>query len=43
MMEKWPGTNGFITCQMGARPDAIPNAAGGDGGHTGCGNSNVLR
>jgi hypothetical protein len=38
LMEKQRGTNGFITCQRigladGARPDAIPNAAGGEGGH----------
>jgi len=37
-MEKWRGTNGFIPArgsggQMGSRPDAIPNAAGGEGGH----------
>jgi hypothetical protein len=37
-MEKRRGTNGFIPArgsgwQMGARPDAIPNAAGGEGGH----------
>src|SRR5271155_5211188 len=38
LMEKRRGTNGFIPArgsgwQMGARPDAIPNAAGGEGGH----------
>jgi len=37
-MEKRRGTTGFITCQRvgladGVRPDAIPNAAGGEGGH----------
>jgi hypothetical protein len=35
---KAAGDDGFITCQRigladGARPDAIPNAAGGEGGH----------
>jgi hypothetical protein len=35
---KAAGDHGFITCQRigladGARPDAIPNAAGGEGGH----------
>ena len=52
LMEKRRGTNGFIPArgsdwQMGARPDAIPNAAGGEGGHgaatPGCGKSQVLR
>ena len=37
-MEKRLGNHGFITCQRigladGARADAIPNAAGGEGGH----------
>jgi hypothetical protein len=37
-MEKRRGTTGFITCQRvgladGARADAIPHAAGGEGGH----------
>jgi hypothetical protein len=37
-MEKRRGDYGFITCQRigladGARADAIPNAAGGEGGH----------
>jgi hypothetical protein len=35
---KAAGDHGFITCQRigladGARADAIPNAAGGEGGH----------
>jgi hypothetical protein len=38
LMEKAAGDDAFITCQRigladGARPDAIPNAAGGEGGH----------
>jgi hypothetical protein len=37
-MEKRRGDYSFITCQRigladGARADAIPNAAGGEGGH----------
>jgi hypothetical protein len=38
LMEKRRGTNGFIAWQRvglvdGARADAIPHAAGGEGGH----------
>jgi hypothetical protein len=51
LREKRRGTNGFLPAkgsgwQMGARPDAIPNAAGGEGGHgaaTPDGKSHVLR